>query len=118
MIGFFALGIVGFSMGHIFFLQDNTDAIPAWIWTTLVGFVVGALLGGVGGALVGIGTPPRAAKRYHFYLNEDGLLLGVQVQNQDENKKATEVLEKMGAQDILTMDESKVLKTLDEEVTI
>jgi len=57
-------------------------------------------LGGVVGALAGMGIPEYEAKRYEGRIREGGVLLSVHCDSSDWVKRAKEVLEHTGAQDI------------------
>ena len=66
---------------------------------------VGAL-GGVAGALVGMGMPEYEAKRYQGRIREGGILLSVHSDSSDWTKRAKEILESTGAQDISSTGET------------
>ncbi|HEX3876238.1 MAG TPA: general stress protein [Bryobacteraceae bacterium] len=65
---------------------------------------VGAL-GGVVGALAGMGIPEYEAKRYEGRIREGGVLLSVHCDNTDWVKRAKEILERAGGQDIASASE-------------
>ena len=56
--------------------------------------------GPITGALIGLGIPDHAAKRYEVRVKEGGILLSVHSDNADWTKRAKEILERTGAQDI------------------
>jgi hypothetical protein len=70
------------------------------IVAALAGVGVGGTLGGVAGALVGLGIPEYEAKRYEGRVRDGGILLSVHSDNADWTKKAKAILERTGAQDI------------------
>lgn len=57
-------------------------------------------VGGIIGALVGLGIPEYEAKRYEGRIREGGVLLSVHCDSADWVKRAKEILEQTGAQDI------------------
>lgn len=66
----------------------------------LGGLGAGATIGGVAGALVGMGIPEYEAKRYEGRVREGGILLSVHSDNSDWTKRARQILEQTGAHDI------------------
>src|SRR5450631_830376 len=81
------------------------------IMAALAGAGVGGALGGVTGALIGMGIPEYEAKRYEGRVKDGGILLSVHSDNSDETKKAKEILERTGAQDISSTGEAHGEKT-------
>jgi hypothetical protein len=81
------------------------------IMGALAGLGVGAAAGGLIGALVGIGIPEYEAKRYEGRVKDGGILLSVHSDNSDETKRAKEILERTGAQDISSTGEATGDKT-------
>lgn len=75
------------------------------IMGALAGLGVGGALGGVTGALIGFGIPEYEAKRYEGRINDGGILLSVHVDDSEWTKKAKEILERTGAEDIGTKNE-------------
>jgi hypothetical protein len=63
--------------------------------------LVGAV-GGVAGALIGMGIPEYEAKRYEGIVKKGGLLISIHVDNSEWNKLAKEILKTSGARDIST----------------
>ena len=61
---------------------------------------MGGTIGGITGALIGMGIPAHEAKRYEVRVKEGGILLSVHSDNADWTKRAKEILERTGAQDI------------------
>jgi hypothetical protein len=58
------------------------------------------ILGGILGALIGLGTPEYEARRFEGRIREGGVLLSVHCDNHDWVKRAKEVLEHTGARKI------------------
>jgi hypothetical protein len=76
------------------------------IMGALAGLGVGGAVGGLIGALVGMGIPEYEAKRYEGRVKEGGILLSVHCDTSDEIKRAKEILERTGAEDISSTGES------------
>ncbi len=70
------------------------------IVAALAGVGAGGVVGGIIGALVGLGVPEYEAKRYEGRIREGGILLSVHCDNSDWVKKAKNLLEETGAEDI------------------
>src|SRR5271154_5744283 len=66
----------------------------------LAGAGAGGAIGGLTGALIGMGIPEYEAKRYEGRVKDGGILLSVHSDTSEEIKKAKEILERTGAQDI------------------
>jgi uncharacterized membrane protein len=66
----------------------------------LAGMGVGGTVGGITGALIGWGIPEHKAKHYEVRVKQGGILLSVHSDNADWTKRAKEILERTGAQDI------------------
>jgi len=64
------------------------------------------VVGGIAGALIGMGIPEYEAKRYEGRIKEGGILLSVHSDSSDWTKKAKEILERTGAQDVSSRGES------------
>src|SRR5712672_4333482 len=77
------------------------------IMATLAGLGVGGAIGGITGALVGMGIPEFEAKRYEGRVKEGGLLLSVHCDDSKWVKRAKEILEETGAEDISSTGETK-----------
>src|SRR5213082_591694 len=77
------------------------------IMATLAGAGVGGALGGVTGALIGMGIPEYEAKRYEGRVKEGGILLSVHSDNSDWTRKAKDILERTGADDVSSTGEAK-----------
>jgi Protein of unknown function (DUF3341) len=76
------------------------------IVAALAGLGVGGAVGGITGALVGMGIPEYEAKRYEGRVKVGGILLSVHSDNSDWTKRAKEILERTGAQDISSTGEA------------
>jgi hypothetical protein len=76
------------------------------IFATLAGIGVGGALGGLSGALLGLGMPEYEAKRYHGRIEKGGILLSVHCDNPYWVNKAKCVLNSTGAEDISSARES------------
>ncbi len=64
-------------------------------------------MGGLTGALIGMGIPEYEAKRYEGRVKDGGILLSVHSDSSDETKRAKEILERTGAQDISSTGEAR-----------
>ena len=78
------------------------------ILAALSGAAVGGTVGGITGALIGMGIPEYEAKRYEGKIKEGGILISVHTDNSDEVKRAKEIFEQVGAQNIATAGEEGV----------
>ncbi|MGZ3768607.1 MAG: quinol:electron acceptor oxidoreductase subunit ActD [Bdellovibrio sp.] len=70
------------------------------IMSALAGLGVVGAVGGIAGALIGLGFPEYEAKRYEQAVSGGGILLSIHVDDNDWQKKAEKVLESSGAKDI------------------
>lgn len=87
------------------------------IMAGLAGLGVGGAVGGVTGALIGMGIPEYEAKRYEGRLKKGGILLSVHCDTSEEIKRAKEVVERTGGEDVSSTGESSVdAKTADRDV--
>jgi hypothetical protein len=77
------------------------------IMGALAGVGTGGVVGGLVGALVGMGIPEYEAKRYEGRIKEGGILLSVHCDSSDWVKRAKELLERTGAEDIASAGETK-----------
>ncbi len=78
------------------------------IMAALAGMGVGGAIGGIAGALVGMGIPEYEAKRYEGRIQKGGILLSVHCATSDEVKRAKEVIERTGGEDVSSTGESSV----------
>ncbi len=76
------------------------------IMAALAGVGVGGAVGGFTGALIGLGIPEYEAKRYEGRMQKGGILLSVHCDTSDEIKRAKEIMEHTGAEDISATGES------------
>jgi len=76
------------------------------IMAALAGVGAGGVVGGVVGGLVGLGIPEYEAKRYETRLRKGGILLSVHCDTSEEIKRAKQLLEQTGAEDIASSGES------------
>src|ERR1700743_2329688 len=76
------------------------------IMAGLAGLGVGAAVGGFVGALVGMGIPEYEAKRYEGRVKGGGTLLSVHCDTSEEIKRAKQMLQSTGAEDISSTSES------------
>ena len=65
-------------------------------------------MGGVTGALIGMGIPEFEAKRYEGRLQKGGILLSVHCDTTGDIKRAKEVLKATGGEDVSSTGESSV----------
>lgn len=77
------------------------------IVAALAGAGAGGAVGAVTGALIGLGIPEYEAKRYEGRVKSGGILLSVHSDNSDWTKRAKEILEHTGAEDISSTGEAK-----------
>ena len=77
------------------------------LMAALAGAGVGGTVGGIAGALIGMGVPEYEAKRYEGMVNKGGILLSVHSDSSEETKRAKEILERTGAEDISSTGEAK-----------
>src|SRR5437764_1847974 len=76
------------------------------IVAALAGVGVGGAIGGITGALIGMGIPEYEAKRYEGRIKEGGILLSVHCDDSNWTKKAKEILERTGAEDVSSTGEA------------
>jgi len=76
------------------------------IMAALAGAGAGGAAGGLIGALVGMGIPEYEAKRYEGRVKSGQILLSVHCDDSAWTKKAKDVLERTGAQDIASTGEA------------
>jgi hypothetical protein len=76
------------------------------IIAALSGGAIGAGVGGLTGALIGLGIPEYEAKRYEGKVKEGGILISVHSENNEETSSAKAIFEKEGAHDISSTGEA------------
>jgi hypothetical protein len=76
------------------------------VMAALAGAGVGGAVGGIAGTLIGMGIPEYEAKRYEGRVKSGGILLSVHSDNSDWTKKAKNILESTGAQDVASTGEA------------
>jgi hypothetical protein len=84
------------------------------IMAALAGLGVGGAVGGVAGALIGMGTPEFEAKRYQDRLAAGGIPLSVHCETSEEIKRAKELLEVTGGEDVTSTGEASTTPDRDE----
>jgi hypothetical protein len=76
------------------------------IMAALGGAAVGGATGGLVGALVGLGIPEYEAKLYDGKVRGGNVLVSVHAEDGNQQKRAKEILEKAGAEDISSSTEA------------
>jgi hypothetical protein len=76
------------------------------VMAMLGGIGVGGAIGGIAGALIGLGIPEYEAKRYEGRIKEGGILVSVHCDNSEWTSRAKDILEKTGAQDVSSAGEA------------
>jgi hypothetical protein len=105
-------GVVGGALGWL--VGVGSLAIPGLgpfiaagpIVAALAGVGAGAAVGGLVGALVGMGIPEYEAKRYEGRVKSGGILLSVHADNSEWTKRAEDILERTGAEDVSSTSEA------------
>jgi hypothetical protein len=87
------------------------------IVAALAGAGVGGTLGGLTGALIGAGIPEYEAKRYEGRIKEGGILVSVHCDSSEWTKKAKDILEHTGAQDVASAGEGSADTKTDKPLT-
>jgi len=78
------------------------------IMAALSGAAVGAAAGGLTGALVGWGFPEYEAKRYEGKIRGGNILIAVHTDDREQVKRAKDIFERGGAEDISATGEAGV----------
>lgn len=108
------VGVVGGALGWL--MGIGALAIPGVgpfiaagpIMAMLAGFGAGSIIGGLGGALVGLGVPEYEAKRYEGRIRSGGALLSIHCPEGVNVSRAKELLLHTGAEDISVGEEASV----------
>src|SRR5450432_1424912 len=111
-VGVTAGGVIGGTLGLL--AGVGLLAIPGLgpfiaagpIMAGLAGLGVGGAVGGVTGALIGMGIPEFEAKRYEGSLQKGEILLSVHCDTAEEIKRAKEVVERTGGEDVSSTGEA------------
>jgi uncharacterized membrane protein len=80
------------------------------ILAALAGVGVGGALGGMTGALIGLGIPEYEAMQYESQIKNGATLLSVLVEDPESERKACEALEISGAEDVHCTSEAESLR--------
>src|SRR5437660_1617966 len=78
------------------------------ILAALSGVAAGGTVGGIAGALIGMGIPEYEAKRYEGKIREGNILISVHAENSDEVSRAKDVFKNAGAEDVAYTGEESV----------
>ena len=75
------------------------------IMAALAGAGAGGAIGGLTGALIGMGIPEYEAKRYEGRVRGGNVLISIHTEDRDRARRAKDIFEKAGAEDIATAGE-------------
>ena len=78
------------------------------IVAALAGVGAGAMAGGLTGALIGLGLPEYEAKRYEGKIKEGNILISVHSESTEERRRAEDIFERAGAEDVSYAEEESV----------
>lgn len=81
------------------------------IMAALGGMAVGGTVGGLTGALIGLGIPEFEAKQYEGKIRNGNILISVHSENADEVSRAKKIFKDSNAMDISTSGEASVKGT-------
>ena len=103
-------GIFGWLVGTGIVAIPELGALLAAgpLLSALSAAAVTATVGGLIGSLIGAGIPEYKAKRYESRLREGRILIAVHSENAEQTRRAKEILERGGAEDISTAGEAAV----------
>ncbi len=102
-IGAVLVGFIGMLIGA----NPTIELGPsAWMFRSGLAALGGLVVGAAAGALVGIGIPKPAARRYQFYLSEGGYVVMMHLKDRNDHQEAYFAFEKAGGQDITILEES------------
>jgi hypothetical protein len=105
-------GLIGGALGWL--VGIGTLAIPGLgpfiaagpIVAALAGVGAGGAVGVLSGALIGLGIPEYEAKRYEGRIKNGGVLVSVHCDDSEWTKRAKEILERTGAEEISSTGEA------------
>lgn len=105
-------GVVGGALGWL--VGIGALAIPGVgpfiaagpIMAALGGAAVGGAVGGIAGVLIGLGIPEYEAKRYEGKIKGGNALISVHTDDSNEAKRAKDIFQRAGAEDISSTGES------------
>jgi uncharacterized membrane protein len=114
VIGSSAGGLLGGTLGLL--AGIGTLAIPGIgpliaagpLLATLSGVAAGAAVGGISGALVGMGIPENEARSYEGRVRAGNVLVAVHTDSPTEQRVARDILDRVGAHDIDVTNESSL----------
>lgn len=78
------------------------------IMAALSGAAVGGTLGGITGALVGLGIPEYEAKQYEGKLKQGAALISVHSEDADQTERAKQLMQAAGGEDISSSSEPAI----------
>jgi hypothetical protein len=81
-------------------------ALAGAVVGTVAGEAAGEAVSGITGALISMGIPEHEARRYEERIKSGGILLSVHCDESDWTKKAKEILERTGAEDVSSTEEA------------
>jgi hypothetical protein len=96
-------GVLGGALGWL--VGIGALAIPG-VGPFIAAGPIMAALGGIAGALIGLGIPEYEAKRYEGKVHGGNVLISVHTEDSKEIKRAKEIFERAGAEDISATGES------------
>ncbi len=102
ILGVIVGGVLGylFSRGILVIPELTSYIAGGPVVSALAGAGALGILGGIIGGLIGAAFPEYEAKRYEGRIRDGGVLLSVHCDNREWSKRAKDVLEETGAQDI------------------
>jgi len=83
------------------------------IMGALAGMGVGGAVGGLTGALIGFGIPEFEAKKYEGRLKKGGILFSVHCDTSEQVKRAKEVVQRTGGEDVSSTGETSAKNETD-----
>jgi len=103
-LGISALAIPG--LGPFIVAGPMIAALAGSVVGGAVGEAAGEAVTGITGALIGMGIPEHEARRYEERIQSGGILLSVHCDDSEWTKKAKELLENTGAEDVSSTGEA------------